>query len=165
MGLRDEWYVRDGLTDYLVVLRFDVEHGEREIAVERWLARSMGLGWLRHPRNRTLMVEIFERVRLHAFGGDGVSTYDFEHAVEKTLAQAFERGDVVLLRVRERGRVRGSGYSDEEVEPALGPDPRPPQLDATVWIGIKLVDQDGAPVPGRPYRVVTSDGETIDGQL
>jgi hypothetical protein len=165
MGLRDEWYVRDGLTDYLVVLRFDVEQGERERAVDRWLARSMALGWLRHPRNRSLMLEVFERVRLHPFGGDGMSAYDFERAVEQALAQAFEHGDVILLAVRERARVRTSGYSDEEIEPALGPDSRPTRQDTTVWIGIKLVDEDGAPVPGRPYCVVTPDGETIDGQL
>jgi hypothetical protein len=165
MGLRREWYVRDGLTDYLVVLRFDVERAEQERAVERWLAARMALGWLQHPRNRGLMLELFDCVRLHPFGGDGVSGYDFERAAEQALAQAFEHGDAVLVRLRERAHIRTAGYLDEEVEHALGPDSRPTPQDATVWIGIKLVDQHGAPAPGRPYRVVTPDGETIDGQL
>jgi N-acetylmuramoyl-L-alanine amidase len=165
MGLRDEWYVRDGLTDYLVVLRFDVEPCERGQLVDRWLARSMALGWLRHPRNRGLMLELFERVRLHPFGGDGIDACEFQRTLEQTLGQAFEHGDLVLLRIRERGWIRTSGYSDEEVERALGPDSRPTPQDTTVWIGIKLVDEAGAPVPARPYRVVTPDGETIDGQL
>jgi hypothetical protein len=165
MGLRDEWYVRDGLTDYVVVLRFDVEQSERPLVMERWLARSLALAWLREPRSRGLMLEVFERVRLHPFGGDGVAAHDSERAIEQGLAQALEYGDVVLLRVRERGHIRTRGYTDAEVEPVLGPDCRPALQDTSVWIGIRLVDQDGAPVPGRPYRVVTPEGDTIDGQL
>jgi hypothetical protein len=67
--------------------------------------------------------------------------------------------------VRERAHIRTVGTSDAELEPALGPEDRPAPQDTSVWIGIRLVDQEGTPVPGRPYRVVTPDGETIDGKL
>jgi len=165
MGLREEWYVGDGLTDYLVVRRFDVGRDERGLVVDRWEAAQTAVGWLREPHNRRLILEVFERVRPHPFGGDGVTDRDFERTAERTVAHAFEHGDVVLLRVRERARIRTAGYSDAEFEPALGPEDRPAPQDTTVWIGIRLVDQEGSPVPGRPYRVVTPDGDTLDGKL
>ena len=49
---------------------------------------------------------------------------------------------------------------------ALGPDSsQDPAATSTSWIGLTLVDQDGTPVPNRPYRVVKTDGTTVDGAL
>jgi hypothetical protein len=33
------------------------------------------------------------------------------------------------------------------------------------WIAIKLVDQDGNPVPGEEYRITLPDGSTVEGDL
>jgi len=33
------------------------------------------------------------------------------------------------------------------------------------WIAIKLVDQDGEPVPGEEYRITLPDGSTVEGDL
>jgi hypothetical protein len=64
------------------------------------------------------------------------------------------------LRLRD-GRVRQVAVPlegmDEEV---LGPDPDP-----TSWIEIELLDDDGNPVPGAPYTIVTGNGRTRSGTL
>lgn len=33
------------------------------------------------------------------------------------------------------------------------------------WIAIKLVDEDGKPVPNEEYRVILPDGSTVEGDL
>jgi hypothetical protein len=53
---------------------------------------------------------------------------------------------------------------DAVLEPVLGPSTGPPEAELA-WIGIMLVDQDGVPVPNRPYRVIAPDGQTYQGQL
>jgi hypothetical protein len=51
-------------------------------------------------------------------------------------------------------------------EPLLGPDSRGEAGPTSKsWIGLVLVDQDGAPVPNRPYRVVKPDATPQDGTL
>jgi N-acetylmuramoyl-L-alanine amidase len=63
----------------------------------------------------------------------------------------------------------GSGGSRAVVAPAPANDaPFKPNRDeppSTTWIGLKLVDQTGAPLGGRRYRVETSDGATRTGML
>src|SRR5579859_456584 len=55
---------------------------------------------------------------------------------------------------------------DEAAEEApLGPESATGLYEEKSWIGIVLVDQDGTPVPGRPYRVILPDGSTQDGTL
>lgn len=143
MTLREEWYVQDGLTDYLVVHRFDVDRDERGLVVDRWLATQTAVGWLRGARNRRPMLEVFERVRLHPFGGDGVSPYDSERSAERTIAQAFDQGDVVLLRVREQARIGATASSDKPTDPALAP-----QATTKHVYKVCVLDDTGAPVAG-----------------
>jgi N-acetylmuramoyl-L-alanine amidase len=51
-------------------------------------------------------------------------------------------------------------------EPALGPDSsQDPAAMSKTWVAIVLVDQDGTPVPDRPYRIIPPDGVTRDGTL
>ena len=51
-------------------------------------------------------------------------------------------------------------------EPELGPDSSQESAPTSkTWVAIVLVDQDGTPVPGRPYRVIPPDGTTRDGTL
>lgn len=40
-----------------------------------------------------------------------------------------------------------------------------PKLPEASWVGIELKDEDGNPVPGERYRVTTSDGQVIEGNL
>jgi hypothetical protein len=50
-------------------------------------------------------------------------------------------------------------------EEVLGPAPADAPEEELVWIGINLVNQDGEPVPNRPYRVISPDGATHSGRL
>jgi hypothetical protein len=49
--------------------------------------------------------------------------------------------------------------------PAEAKDDAPPSEPVATWIGLKLVDQNGAPVGGRRYRVELSDGTVKSGTL
>ena len=73
------------------------------------------------------------------------------------------RSNKVAIR-REARRLLGVRDADEAADDALGPlaETKDPEL---VWIGIMLVDQDAVPVPNRPYRIITPDGQTHQGQL
>ena len=55
------------------------------------------------------------------------------------------------------GPVEGSSAFDEEDSPS--------KKKKKSWIAIKLVDEDGKPVPGEEYRIVLPDGTTVEGDL
>ena len=69
-----------------------------------------------------------------------------------------------LVARREPKRVIGVRLLDAVVDDALGPALATPEPEL-VWIGVRLVDQDGVPVPNRPYRIIAPDGQTYAGQL
>jgi N-acetylmuramoyl-L-alanine amidase len=69
------------------------------------------------------------------------------------------------LRIRRKApRVVQVSLALDIAEEVLGPATTAPEPEL-VWIGILLVDQDGVPVPNRPYRVITPDGQTSQGRL
>jgi hypothetical protein len=78
-------------------------------------------------------------------------------AIARRLESAVRNG---ALRFRD-GRVREVAvpleWMEEEV---LGP-----EADPTSWIEIELLDDDGKPVPGEPYTIVTGNGRTRSGTL
>ena len=66
----------------------------------------------------------------------------------------------------EHGSVALSGVAPRAAKIALGPDTtRDPAPALKTWIGVILVDQNGEPIPGRPYRVVHANGTTFNGNL
>jgi hypothetical protein len=83
-------------------------------------------------------------------------------AIGRELLSAAEAG-IIVLRRREKRTVifRLEGMD----EPVLGPEPDEEAPPSKSWVGIVLVDQDGAPVPNRPYCITKPDGTTIDGVL
>jgi hypothetical protein len=84
-------------------------------------------------------------------------------AVCDELLFAARAGRLTVRRRERRSLVVPLDDGLEEVlGPASGPDSAP---DSKTWVGLVLVDQDGTPVPGRPYRVVKPDGTTLDGTL
>ena len=84
-------------------------------------------------------------------------------AIGRDLLRAVGSG-ILLLRRRELRSVVIP--LDEAGEEALGPEAGSQDVAATQsWIGMTLVDQDGTPVPNRPYRIVLPDGSTRDGML
>ncbi|HEY3817412.1 MAG TPA: hypothetical protein VGL81_09590 [Polyangiaceae bacterium] len=83
-------------------------------------------------------------------------------ALRQELAVAARARNLVIR--REVRRVIAVKLAEQAVEDVLGPAATAPEPDL-VWIGVMLVDQDGVPVPNRPYRVITPDGQTYQGQL
>jgi nucleoid-associated protein YgaU len=82
-------------------------------------------------------------------------------AVEELLDAA--RAGFLVARRRD---LRAVAVPDDDAAPAqeLGPTSEQPPTSKS-WIGIVLLDQDGTPVPNRPYRVIQPDGTTVDGTL
>jgi hypothetical protein len=78
-------------------------------------------------------------------------------AVGRRLEDAARTGELVVRRRPARPLLLPV---DVEEEPVLGPDP-----DLTSWIEIVLVDEDGAPVPGVPYRIECADSRVRSGCL
>jgi hypothetical protein len=85
------------------------------------------------------------------------------------LVEAFEQGRLVAL---QEGATIRYAESPNTVREAAPPEWMPPAVDGDAprtdvdtWIGLRLINQDGAPVPYRPYRVVTPDGAVLNGQL
>lgn len=60
--------------------------------------------------------------------------------------------------------VRGSGETGREQQEREGEDSDTP-LVQTDWIGLELVDADGAPVAFEPYIVELADGRQVRGRL
>jgi N-acetylmuramoyl-L-alanine amidase len=83
-------------------------------------------------------------------------------ALRRELTVAASACNLVVR--REARRLVQAPKVEEAVEDALGPAAIAPEAEL-VWIGIMLVDQDGVPVPNRPYRVIAPDGQTYQGQL
>jgi len=83
-------------------------------------------------------------------------------AMRQDLAVAARACNLVVR--REARRSVAPPASEDVIEDVLGPESAIPVPDL-VWIGVMLVDQDGVPVPNRPYRIITPDGQTYQGQL
>jgi hypothetical protein len=97
------------------------------------------------------------RVLAHESATLDVSALD-EHEVLDQLAWLVVAGRVLLV-PRKRRLV---GMRDEEATPAA---PEAPARTRRAWIAIRLVDDDGRPVPNEPYRIVLPDGSTTEGTL
>jgi hypothetical protein len=84
-------------------------------------------------------------------------------ALGEELLFAARAGHLIARRVE---RVPVVIPLDPPSSPVLGPDSSSEAAPSSkTWIGLVLVDQDGTPVPNRPYRVVKPDGTTVDGTL
>lgn len=80
------------------------------------------------------------------------------HALIEPLRAAFERGDLVAWAIRAQ-------HVQQPAElPKVAPRPRP-QPNAQSWIEISLVDEEGHPAAGEPWRVVPADGDARTGSL
>jgi hypothetical protein len=81
-----------------------------------------------------------------------------DEQLRAALEDALARGSLVARPI-ERRRVIMQ-LADSAPPPALGPE------DATTdWIGVKLVDADGNPVPDARYAITCSDGSVVEGSL
>ncbi len=115
-----------------------------------------------------VLLEIYTRV-LGFSGSDdrsGVSGLEagsrYAQIVGERLDAAASMGRLVV-RVIERERAPGPSAGPPPV-PIFKPLPVAPEPE-TSWIGLALVDQNEAPVPDRPYRVVAAEGGVSEGTL
>jgi hypothetical protein len=85
------------------------------------------------------------------------------YAFGEELLSAGRLGRIVARRVETRSIVVPL---EGPAEPVLGPDSWKDAAPASKsWIGLVLLDEDGTPVPNRPYRVIQPDGTQVDGTL
>ncbi len=61
---------------------------------------------------------------------------------------------------RESGAGRDSGGQGRAHKPPAGQNEREEKIS---WIEIEMVDEEGKPVPGMPYRITLPDGATVAG--
>lgn len=102
---------------------------------------------------RTLLAE--------GLSGAAVDRMDDQSVIEQ-LAARVEAGQVVLFSRRSAGGTWT--YRDEpEVQQAEEAVLRAPA--ETTWVEVRLVDEEGEPVPGERYRIKTPDGTVREGKL
>jgi N-acetylmuramoyl-L-alanine amidase len=157
MAAAREWKVRD-FGDELVVEvwpeRVEPEDASRSAAEMAALLRRGIDG--HDPSVCSVLLEVHEELAGPSSAGVALE------AVRGELARAVRARKVVVRRRTVRGVIQPL---DQPVEDVLGPPPAESKDEELVWIGINLVNQDGDPVPGRPYRVIAPDGQTYSGQL
>src|SRR5450432_539348 len=170
--LRNRWLFRGPFGDV------EIELDPRSVDAEAREESQSELGWIvyafkyREPEARRVVLDIYAEMqglpRSHlaqspAFDfGSGSSQAD---ALGERLLLAAQTGRLVARKRRVSPGLR-IGAPRVEEKPVLGPQPgEDGGTTSTSWVGLVLVDQDGAPVPGARYRVVASDGAVHDGNL
>ena len=69
-------------------------------------------------------------------------------------------GEVDKVKAEQR-QTKSGKYGSEKVKPHKPPQTEEEKEKKKSWIEIKLVDEEGQPVPGEKYRVTLPDGETV----
>lgn len=85
-----------------------------------------------------------------------------EDEVIAAVARLVLRGELTLRR-RELPPLSTWGDAGEAAEAEAEAPPASQEI--TTWIEIELVEHDGTPVGGEPYRVIAADGRIIEGSL
>jgi hypothetical protein len=164
MGIRQQVRVRRALGD----LEIEVHPAWVDPAVRESSAREIQrLIYDFKYRDREALravLEVRARMQGSPAGHDLLDTDSYRaDAIGQDLLVAARAGLIVARRCEARSVVVPL---DAPSEAPLGPDSSPdPAAASTSWIGLTLVDQDGTPVPNRPYRVIKTDGTTVEGTL
>lgn len=75
-------------------------------------------------------------------------------------ADKADPGEVEKIKAEQRQTQAGK-YGSEQTEPHKPPETKEEKKTKTSWIEIKLVDEEGEPVPGERYKVTLPDGQTV----
>jgi hypothetical protein len=119
------------------------------------------------------MIDLYEEVT-----GDRLSpptADDIPRRVKPALFNAVEEGELVVLRLplfgawarMEEEGIHGQTTARIHEIPALpsrARQVRPAREKETTWIGIKVTDQSGKPLPDRRYRLTMTNGSTEEGR-
>lgn len=76
-------------------------------------------------------------------------------------ADAADPGEVEEVKAEQR-KTQSGKYGAVPIQPHVPPEPGEPGEESKLsWIEIELLDADGEPVPGEPYKVTLPDGSTV----
>jgi len=79
-------------------------------------------------------------------------------------ADKADPGEVEQIKAEQRKTETGK-YGSVKVKPYKPPTTKEEKATKKSWIEIKLLDEDGQPVPGEPYSIKLPDGSVVDGTL
>jgi uncharacterized protein (DUF2345 family) len=65
----------------------------------------------------------------------------------------------------EQAKTKSGKYGSEKVKPHKPPQTKEEKQQKKSWIEIQLEDEEGNPIPGKPYRIKLSDNSVIEGTL
>jgi len=155
---RVDWRVRLPFGDIELELHpVSVDAATREASV-REVRRLVDELRHRQPSVRRVVLEVYARVR-----GLSATTPPRDDVVGEELLAAARAGILGVRRIERRAVVVPDAAPSSEV---LGPDSsQESTVTSKTWVGMVLFDQDGTPVPNRPYRVIPPDGKQVDGTL
>ncbi len=74
-------------------------------------------------------------------------------------ADVADPGKVAEIKA-EQAKTKSGKYGSQKVKPHKPPETKEEKEQKKSWIDIKLVDQEGHPIPGREYKVILPDGQT-----
>jgi hypothetical protein len=163
------WTVRGPLGQLEVELHPDsVDAAAREASL-RELRQLVTSFKYRDPVARRLVLAMLARLQGVGNATLSSSTYASDpgpqqaEAIGEELLFAARAGRLVVRRKEDRVVTMPV---DAPTEAVLGPDSSQESAPSSkTWIGLLLLDQDGTPVPNRPYRVIPPGGTAIDGTL
>lgn len=119
--------------------------------------------WAADRNSRRAFLDLYEALRAPHLGIN-VSDTAVQKTVKPRLRQAFERGELLLIRIPPRGL--GAGAVDALLAPVQAPAPAPLARQTTkTWIEVCLVDMEGHPVGGKHYLIKTPSGAVEEGNL
>ncbi len=165
-GGRGTWRVRGALFDLEVEVAPAAAGADRSESVRELLPLVQAF-LRREPEARRAVVAIHARLQgLEWLARDALAigaSPGRDRVIADELLSAARAGRLVARRLAPRAiAVPADAPSAED---ALGPPSSQQAPVSKTWVGLVLVDQDGAPVPNRPYRVIQPDGTQVDGTL
>jgi hypothetical protein len=119
--------------------------------------------WAADRNARGELLQLYEALRAPHLG-HSVSDTAIEQSVKPRLRQAFQRGELLLIRVRPLGMSAGAveALVTSAAAPTSAP---PPRQTAKTWVEVCLVDMEGNPVGRKRYAIQTPSGTVEEGNL
>jgi hypothetical protein len=112
---------------------------------------------------RREFLSLYQALRV-PYLGHNVNDAVIQDAVKPRLRQAFERGELLLIRVPPMGIAAAEADALLAPEQAHAAAP-PPRQTAKTWVEVHLVDMEGNPVGGKHYLIRTPSGAVEEGNL
>lgn len=157
---RTIWTIPDGDPDLYIVREPDQRGCEEP--EDPSLAYPILDRWAANRNARAELLKLYYVLRA-PYLGQNVSESAVEQTVKPRLRQAFQRGELLLMRITPRGL--GAGAVDALLAPVQTTAPAPLRQTAKTWVEVCLVDMEGKPVGGKHYLIKTPSGAVEEGNL